>query len=37
MTQTVRRDALVVLLTAAAGATNVLSLTGLGGVPDSAA
>jgi len=35
MTQTVRRDALVVLLTAAAGATNVLSLTGLGGVPAS--
>ena len=35
MTQTGRRDALVVLLTAAAGATNVLSLTGLGGVPAS--
>jgi uncharacterized membrane protein YoaK (UPF0700 family) len=33
MTQTARRDALVMLLTAAAGATNVLSLTGLGGVP----
>jgi uncharacterized membrane protein YoaK (UPF0700 family) len=35
MTQTGRRDALVVLLTAAAGATNVLSLTALGGVPAS--
>ena len=35
MTQTARRDALVMLLTAAAGATNVLSLTGLGGVPAS--
>jgi uncharacterized membrane protein YoaK (UPF0700 family) len=35
MTQTRRRDALVVLLTAAAGATNVLSLTALGGVPAS--
>jgi uncharacterized membrane protein YoaK (UPF0700 family) len=35
MTQTGRRDALVVLLTAAAGAANVLSLTGLGGVPAS--
>src|SRR5689334_830143 len=35
MTQTGRRDALVMLLTAAAGATNVLSLTGLGGVPAS--
>ena len=35
MTQTWRRDVLVVLLTAAAGATNVLSLTGLGGVPAS--
>ena len=35
MTQTGRRVALVVLLTAAAGATNVLSLTGLGGVPAS--
>src|SRR6201999_4232658 len=35
MTQTARRDALVVLLTAAAGATNVLSLTALGGVPAS--
>ena len=35
MTQTGRRDVLVVLLTAAAGATNVLSLTGLGGVPAS--
>jgi uncharacterized membrane protein YoaK (UPF0700 family) len=35
MTQKGRRDALVVLLTAAAGATNVLSLTALGGVPAS--
>jgi uncharacterized membrane protein YoaK (UPF0700 family) len=35
MTQTGRREVLVVLLTAAAGATNVLSLTGLGGVPAS--
>jgi uncharacterized membrane protein YoaK (UPF0700 family) len=35
MTQTGRRNALVVLLTAAAGATNVLSLTALGGVPAS--
>jgi uncharacterized membrane protein YoaK (UPF0700 family) len=35
MTQTGRRDALVMLLTAAAGATNVLSLTALGGVPAS--
>jgi uncharacterized membrane protein YoaK (UPF0700 family) len=35
MTQTRRREALVVLLTAAAGATNVLSLTALGGVPAS--
>jgi uncharacterized membrane protein YoaK (UPF0700 family) len=35
MTQTRRRDALVVLLTAAAGATNVLTLTALGGVPAS--
>ena len=35
MTQTGRRDALVVLLTAAAGAVNVLSLTALGGVPAS--
>ena len=35
MTQTGRRNALVVLLTAAAGATNVLSLTTLGGVPAS--
>jgi uncharacterized membrane protein YoaK (UPF0700 family) len=35
MTQTGRRDALVMLLTVAAGATNVLSLTGLGGVPAS--
>jgi uncharacterized membrane protein YoaK (UPF0700 family) len=35
MTQTARRDTLVMLLTAAAGATNVLSLTGLGGVPAS--
>jgi uncharacterized membrane protein YoaK (UPF0700 family) len=35
MTQTTRRDALVVLLTVAAGAVNVLSLTGLGGVPAS--
>ena len=35
MTQTGRRVALVVLLTAAAGATNVLSLTALGGVPAS--
>lgn len=35
MTQTGRRDALVVLLTVAAGAVNVLSLTGLGGVPAS--
>src|ERR1700745_1164377 len=35
MTQTARRDALVMLLTAAAGARNVLSLTGLGGVPAS--
>jgi uncharacterized membrane protein YoaK (UPF0700 family) len=35
MTQTRRRDALVVLLTAVAGATNVLSLTALGGVPAS--
>jgi uncharacterized membrane protein YoaK (UPF0700 family) len=35
MTQTWRRDALVALLTAAAGAVNVLSLTGLGGVPAS--
>jgi uncharacterized membrane protein YoaK (UPF0700 family) len=35
MTQTRRRDALVVVLTAAAGATNVLSLTALGGVPAS--
>lgn len=33
MTQTGRRDTLVMLLTAAAGAANVLSLTGLGGVP----
>jgi uncharacterized membrane protein YoaK (UPF0700 family) len=35
MTQPGRRDALVALLTVAAGATNVLSLTGLGGVPAS--
>ena len=35
MTQTGRRETLVVLLTAAAGATNGLSLTGLGGVPAS--
>jgi uncharacterized membrane protein YoaK (UPF0700 family) len=35
MTQTGRRDALVALLTAAAGATNVLSLIALGGVPAS--
>ena len=35
MTQTRRRDALLVLLTAAAGAVNVVSLTGLGGVPAS--
>jgi uncharacterized membrane protein YoaK (UPF0700 family) len=35
MTQTGRRDVLVVLLTVAAGATNVLSLTALGGVPAS--
>jgi uncharacterized membrane protein YoaK (UPF0700 family) len=35
MTETARRDALVMALTAAAGATNVLSLTGLGGVPAS--
>src|ERR1700744_1043842 len=35
MTQTARRDALVMLLTAAAGAANVLSLTELGGVPAS--
>jgi uncharacterized membrane protein YoaK (UPF0700 family) len=35
MTPTRRRDVLVLLLTAAAGATNVLSLTGLGGVPAS--
>jgi uncharacterized membrane protein YoaK (UPF0700 family) len=35
MTETARRDALVIALTAAAGATNVLSLTGLGGVPAS--
>lgn len=35
MTQTGRRNALVVLLTAAAGATNVMSLTTLGGVPAS--
>jgi uncharacterized membrane protein YoaK (UPF0700 family) len=35
MTQTGRRNAFVVLLTAAAGATNVLSLTTLGGVPAS--
>ena len=35
MTQTGRRDALVVLLTVAVGAVNVLSLTGLGGVPAS--
>lgn len=35
MTQTQRRDALVVLLAAAAGATNVLSLTRLGSVPTS--
>lgn len=35
MTQTGRRETLVVLLTAAAGATNVLSLTALGGVPAS--
>jgi uncharacterized membrane protein YoaK (UPF0700 family) len=35
MTQTGRMNALVVLLTAAAGATNVLSLTALGGVPAS--
>lgn len=35
MTQTGRRNAFVVLLTAAAGATNVLSLTALGGVPAS--
>jgi uncharacterized membrane protein YoaK (UPF0700 family) len=35
MSQTGRRDALVVLLTLAAGATNVLTLTALGGVPAS--
>jgi uncharacterized membrane protein YoaK (UPF0700 family) len=35
MTQAGRRDALVLLLTGAAGAANVLSLTGLGGVPAS--
>jgi uncharacterized membrane protein YoaK (UPF0700 family) len=35
MTQPGRRDTLVVLLAVAAGATNVLSLTGLGGVPAS--
>ena len=35
MNQTRRRDALLVLLTAAAGAVNVVSLTGLGGVPAS--
>ncbi|MGH3298876.1 MAG: YoaK family protein [Trebonia sp.] len=35
MTQTGRRETLVVLLTAAAGATNVLSLAALGGVPAS--
>lgn len=35
MTETARRDALVIALTAAAGATNVLSLLGLGGVPAS--
>lgn len=35
MSQTGRRDALVMLLTLAAGAANVLSLTGLGGVPAS--
>lgn len=35
MSQTVRRDVLVVLLTLAAGATNVLTLTALGGVPAS--
>jgi uncharacterized membrane protein YoaK (UPF0700 family) len=35
MTQTARRDALVMVLTAVAGATNVLSLTALGGVPAS--
>src|SRR5580693_8282381 len=35
MKETARRDALVIVLTAAAGATNVLSLTRLGGVPAS--
>jgi uncharacterized membrane protein YoaK (UPF0700 family) len=35
MTQGGRRDALVMLLTAGAGAANVLSLTALGGVPAS--
>jgi uncharacterized membrane protein YoaK (UPF0700 family) len=35
MTHAVRRDALVMLLTAAAGAANVLSLIALGGVPAS--
>jgi uncharacterized membrane protein YoaK (UPF0700 family) len=35
MTQARRRDALVMLLTAGAGAANVLSLTALGGVPAS--
>jgi uncharacterized membrane protein YoaK (UPF0700 family) len=35
MTTAGRRDALVMMLTAAAGATNVLSLTRLGGVPAS--
>jgi uncharacterized membrane protein YoaK (UPF0700 family) len=35
MTQGGRRDGLVMLLTAGAGAANVLSLTGLGGVPAS--
>jgi uncharacterized membrane protein YoaK (UPF0700 family) len=35
MTPAGRRDALVLALTAAAGATNVLSLTALGGVPAS--
>jgi uncharacterized membrane protein YoaK (UPF0700 family) len=35
MSQTGSRDALVAVLTVAAGATNVLSLTGLGGVPAS--
>src|ERR1022692_1516926 len=35
MTPAGRRDALVLALTAAAGATNVLSLTVLGGVPAS--